>query len=81
MSTPLEIRLYDALKAIAKGYQTPAQIRREYDNGMDYALGYEEALEMAYENIQTLAARAVRGVRIKRPNAEPATGTSQTDQG
>lgn len=68
MSTALEIKLYDALRAIAKGYQTPAQIRREYDNGMDYALGYEEALEMAYENIQALAARAIYRVRIKRGN-------------
>lgn len=67
ISTPLEIRLYDALKRIAKGYQTPAQIRREAERDGGFGPDYEEYLEMAYENIQQLAANAIRGVRIGRP--------------
>ena len=50
--SPLELRLYTALKLIAKAYQTPAQIRRN-----------REALEYAYENIQQEARNAIRGVR------------------
>lgn len=64
MSTPLEIRFYDALKQIAKGYQTPAQLRRSAER--EYGIDAGEAIEMAYENIQELAARAIKGVRIKR---------------
>jgi hypothetical protein len=64
MSTPLEIKLYDALRAIAKGYQTPAQLRR--NSVREYGLEYDEAIEYAYENIQLIAARAIKGVRIKR---------------
>lgn len=67
LSTPLEIRLYDTLKRIAKGYQTPAQIRRECEREKHFGPDYEEYLEMAYENIQQLAANAIRGVRIGRP--------------
>ena len=64
-STPLEIRFYDALKEIARGYQTPEQIRRNAER--DYGLGSNEALEYAYENIQFLAERTIKGVRIRRP--------------
>jgi hypothetical protein len=62
VSTPLEIKLHAALKRIA-AYQTPAQIRRSADR--DYGLHYEEALEMAYDNIQHEAKLAIKGVRIK----------------
>lgn len=64
-STPLEIRLYDALRAIAREYQTPDQIRRSAEK--DYGLAYAEALEYAYENIQSLAHLTIKGVRIRRP--------------
>lgn len=64
MSTPLEIRLFDALKRISKQYMTPDQIRRDSKNS---GLDYEEYLEMSYENIQADAKRAIYGVRIKRP--------------
>lgn len=63
MNTPLEIRLYDALKKIGK-YMTPDQFRR--DSGSNSGLDYEEYLEMSYENIQAEAKRATHGVRIKR---------------
>ncbi|MCL4715519.1 MAG: hypothetical protein KJZ75_11460 [Hyphomonadaceae bacterium] len=72
-STALEIGLYDALRAIAKEYDTPDRIRRISEK--EYGLSYEEALEMAYENIQALAARAIYGVRIKRPAARAALKT------
>lgn len=67
-STALEIRLYDALRVIAKGYQTPDQIRRNAER--EYGCDGTEAIEMAYENIQQLAANAVRGVRIRRPRVD-----------
>lgn len=54
-------RMYDALVTISKGYQTPWQMRR--GSKSLYGLGYEETLEMAYENIQQLAKEATRNVR------------------
>lgn len=54
--------MYDALKTIANGYQTPDQLRRGATKGQ-YGLCYEETLEMAYENIQQLAKEATRNVR------------------
>jgi hypothetical protein len=65
MNTPLEIRLYDALKKIGK-YMTPDQIRRDSGDKGSVGLDYEEYLEMSYENIQAEAKRATHGVRIKR---------------
>lgn len=65
MSTKINVdhynRMYDALKTIATGYQTPEQLRRNSKG--QYGLGYEETLEMAYENIQQLAKDATRNVR------------------
>jgi len=54
--------MYEALKAISKNYQTPDQLRKNSEK--QYGLDYEEALEMSYENIQSLAGLAVRGVKI-----------------
>lgn len=49
------------LRQIARGFQTTSQLRR---NSMkDWGLSYDEALEMAYENIQEIAKRAVKGVK------------------
>ena len=53
--------MYDALKTIATGYQTPAQLRKNSKG--QYGLGYEETLEMAYENIQQLAKEATKNVK------------------
>ena len=47
------------LKRIATEYMTPAQIQRDKESGLDY----EEYLEYAYENIQTEAKAACKGVR------------------
>lgn len=54
-------RMRGALKRISKGFKTPDQLRKDADS--KYGLEYEEAIEMAYENIQSEAAYAVRGVR------------------
>lgn len=67
MATEHERAYYDALKLIARDYQTPAQLRRHSEK--DYGLSYEEALEMAYENIQSLAQAVIHGRR--RPRSQP----------
>ncbi len=58
-----EQKLYDTLKRIATGYQTTKQLRK--DSQGEWGLDYEEALEMAYENIQQDAKSAIKG--MKRP--------------
>lgn len=64
MSTAIEIRLYSALKRIA-AYQSPARLRRS--SVKDWGVEYEEALEMAYENVLEEAKRATKGIRIQQP--------------
>lgn len=54
-------RMRSTLLLISRGYQAPAQILRTSEKG--YGLEYTEALEMAYENIQSEAKDAVKGVR------------------
>lgn len=54
-------RMRAVLIQIWKHYQSPDQLRR--NSGKEYGLDYEEALEMAYENMQQTAKEAVRGVR------------------
>lgn len=49
-----------ALKRI-KAYQSPAQLRK--DSEKDWGLDYEEALEMAYENMQCEAAFGCKGIK------------------
>jgi len=56
-----ELAYYDALKRIAKNYQTPDQLRRNSER--DFGCSYHEALEMAYENLQWEASRAIHGKR------------------
>ncbi len=65
MSTPLEIKLFDALKRISL-YDSPERLhcRSAKDWGLDDA---SEAIEYAYENVLSEAKAAIRGVRIKRP--------------
>ncbi|HXE63262.1 MAG TPA: hypothetical protein VN519_06950 [Bryobacteraceae bacterium] len=52
---------FDVLKRISRGYQTPDQLRKNAEK--DYGIEYDEALEMAYENIQAEAAGAIKGKR------------------
>lgn len=69
-------RMLAALKTIANEYQTPEQLRRNCEK--EYGLGYEETIEMAYENIQQLAKDASRGVRKWNPKPEPHNHTDNT---
>lgn len=57
------ILMWATLKEISK-YQSPEKLRRQSEK--QYGLSYEEALEMAYENVIEAAKRAVAG--IKKPN-------------
>ena len=61
-----EQRYYDALKRIAQDYQTADQLRR---HAGQYGLGFEEEIEMAYENMQHEAKNAIKGRR--RPEVKP----------
>lgn len=59
-----EQRYFDVLTKIAKRYQTAAQLRRYAGQ---YGLGFDEEIEMAYENMQQEAKEAIRG--RKRPES------------
>lgn len=63
----LIVSLYEALRHIAKDYQSPAQLQRGAER--EFGLSYGEALEMAYENLQWEASRAIKGVRIAKYRA------------
>jgi len=52
--------MLNALKKI-KAYQSPAKLRK--DSSKDWGLDFEEAIEMAYENIQIEAAVACKNVK------------------
>lgn len=66
LSTPLEIKLFDALKRIA-AYDPPERIirRASKDWGLDDPA---EALEYAYDNVLHEAKQATKGVRVRRPS-------------
>ena len=55
-----EQRYYDALKRIARDYQTSDQLRRRAGQ---YGCDHVEELEMVYENIQGEANAAIKGRR------------------
>ena len=50
-----------ALIQIHKDFQTPTQLQRDCKG--DYGLDFEETIEMAYENIQSLAKSIVKGIK------------------
>lgn len=54
-------RMRHALKMIAKDFGTTEWLQGNSEK--EYGLEYEEALEMAYDNIQDVARQAVHGVR------------------
>jgi hypothetical protein len=74
MSSSREQKLYNALRRIAKDYQTPDQLRRTAER--EYGLRYHEALEYAYENILNDARQALRGIRMPKP--KPAAQPSKS---
>ena len=53
-------KMLNSLKKI-KAYQTPDRLRK--DSEKDWGLDFEEAIEMAYENIQSEAAFASKNVK------------------
>jgi hypothetical protein len=53
-------KLFDTLKRIAH-YEPPEHLRRSSEKS--YGLDYEEALEMAYENVLLEAKNAICGMR------------------
>ena len=55
-----ELRYYNALKRITK-YQTVEQLRKRAEK--DWGCSFEEALEMAYDNLQGEAKQAIQGKR------------------
>lgn len=59
-STSNEARYYEALHTI-KYSDRLAWLRKNSEK--EYGLTYEEALEMAYQNLQTVAANAIKGRR------------------
>jgi len=69
-------RLYDALKTIAQ-YQSPERLRKSAER--QYGLGFEEALEMAYENVIETAKHAIKG--MQRPELEPRTDKATGESG
>ena len=54
-------RMLGTLKTIAKGYQTPDQLRKNSER--DFGCDFDEAIEMSYENIQQAAKVCIRGIR------------------
>lgn len=68
--TKRQIQQFNAMRRalinISKGYQTPKQLRK--DSERDYGLDFDEAIEMAYENIQEEARVAVKSVRAIKNN-------------
>lgn len=61
MSTSNERLYYATLRKIAKDYMSSERILR--DGEKLYGVSGEEALQMAYDNIQVEAAAAIRGRR------------------
>lgn len=64
--TDLEIRLFGALKRIAR-YETAERLLKHGEAA--YGISGREALEMAYENMLEEAKRAVKGIRLPKPAA------------
>lgn len=62
--TPKQKRDYNRMRLMLiriTKYQTPYKMRK--DSEKDWGLGFEEAIEMAYENIQSDAKAAIKGVK------------------
>jgi len=55
-------RMLEALTAIHKSYESTEKLRRNSEK--NWGLDFEEAIEMAYENIQLLAKTASKGVKF-----------------
>lgn len=54
-------RMLHTLRRIHKDYQTSEELHR--DSEKDWGLEFEEAIGMAYDNIQNEARECIKGVR------------------
>lgn len=54
-------RMLHYLKRIAIEYETPERMRK--NSRKEYGFDFEETIEMAYENIQSEAKSAIKGVK------------------
>lgn len=61
-------RMLAALRKIANDYQTPEQIRKGSKDS--WGLDADEALEMAYENLQNEAKSAAKNIRPIKPTTK-----------
>lgn len=59
IKTELELRLFEALRRIARDYRSAESLLAHGDCGLRGV----EALELAYDNLQFEAKRAIAGVR------------------
>jgi hypothetical protein len=63
--TPKQIRQWNQMRhtllRISKQYMSSQKLRKESEG--EYGLEFEEAIEMAYENVQSEAKAAVKGVK------------------
>lgn len=59
--------MLNALRIIHKEYMNPEKLRRCAEK--DFGCSYDEAIEMAYENIQSLAYHNTKGVKPIKPTA------------
>jgi len=72
MTTQPKTSAFDAVRQYIvemASYQTPEQLRRHAES--DYGCGYEEALEMAYENLLQTAKMAKKKLPRPRPSTIP----------
>lgn len=60
--TPLEQKLYDALKRISS-YDSAQKLHKCAEKS--FGLSPEEVIEFAYENVRNEAAEAIKGIRRK----------------
>lgn len=55
--------MFNALTKISKHYQTAAQLRKNCEK--QYGLGFDETIEMSYENLQMEAKVGLKGITRK----------------
>jgi len=72
-----EQRLYDALRMIARDFQTSSQLKKESET--TWGLDASEALEYSYDNMQAIAKSAIKGMKRPTEDVQP-TETPPTSE-
>lgn len=70
-------RMLATLRKISKEYMTTEQLQKQSEK--EYGLGFEECIEMVYENIQEdarLGCAGVRPIELPKPDAQPVSDTT-----